>query len=122
MDIYYFSLTGQTRRFLEKTPFNAIEITPEDPLIPVTEPFILAVPTYEKDMLEPVFDFLDYEDNEEFLKGIICSGNRNFAELFVFSGKHLAKKYQVPLLLAFEFSGTQKDVEKLMEAVKKIES
>ncbi|HIZ95806.1 class Ib ribonucleoside-diphosphate reductase assembly flavoprotein NrdI [Ligilactobacillus pobuzihii] len=123
MKIVYFSVTGQTKRFVKKlTMDNTYEIDPIDPEIEVGEPFVLIVPTYEKDITEPVTDFLYYGNNQELLQGVAGTGNRNFAELFVFTAKDIALEFNVPLLYAFEFNGTTKDVTNFEKAVKEIES
>lgn len=123
MKIVYFSVTGQTKRFVKKlTMDNTYEIDPIDPEIEVGEPFVLIVPTYEKDITEPVTDFLYYGNNQELLQGVAGTGNRNFAELFVFTAKDIAVEFNVPLLYAFEFNGTTKDVTNFEKAVKEIES
>ena len=123
MKIVYFSVTGQTKRFVKKlTMDNTYEIDPIDPEIEVGEPFVLIVPTYEKDITEPVTDFLYYGNNQELLQGVAGTGNRNFAELFVFTAKDIAMEFNVPLLYTFEFNGTTKDVTNFEKAVKEIES
>lgn len=123
MKIVYFSVTGQTKRFVKKLSLNdTYEIDPIDPEIEVGEPFVLVVPTYEKDITEPVTDFLYYGSNQEQLKGVAGTGNRNFAELFVFTAKDISTEFQVPLLCSFEFNGTTKDVANFEKAVKEIES
>lgn len=122
MKIVYFSVTGQTRRFVKKTNIDSTyEIKPLNPLKEIKEPFLLIVPTYEKEITAPVFQFLECKKNALYCKGVIGTGNRNFAELFIFTAKDIEKKYAIPLLMAFEFAGTTKDVEKFKEVVKKIE-
>ena len=114
MKIIYFSVTGQTRRFIKKLgpTVDATEIDPVDPLFMVNEDEI----TY------PVTEFLEYANNAASLKGIVGTGNRNFAELFIFTAKNLAKKFNVPVLYSFEFNGTPTDVQNFKEAVNKLES
>lgn len=122
MKIVYFSVTGQTRRFIHKLGYsNTYEINATAPFYEVGEPFILIVPTYDQEITEAVDDFLSYQTNPKNFKGVVGSGNRNFAELFVFTAKNFAQKYQVPLLYAFEFSGTPTDVENLKKVVAKLE-
>ena len=41
--------------------------------------------------------------------------------MFVFSAKEIAKKYGVPLIYAFEFSGTKEDVDNFEEEVRELE-
>lgn len=121
MKVVYFSVTGQTRRFAAKlVTCEAVEIDPAAGLL-MEEPYVLVVPTYEPEIIMPVLDFLEAGDNRKFLAGVSGSGNRNFAELFVFSAREIAKKYGVPLIYAFEFSGTKEDVDNFEEEVRRLE-
>ena len=98
MKVVYFSVTGQTKRFAFKlNAYETIEIDPTAEL-EMKEPYVLVVPTYEAEFIAPVFDFLETGENQKFLAGVSGSGNRNFAELFVFSAKEIARKYGVPLI------------------------
>ncbi|MBL1228929.1 class Ib ribonucleoside-diphosphate reductase assembly flavoprotein NrdI [Enterococcus sp. BWB1-3] len=122
MKIAYFSVTGQTRRFIKKLDLPAYEIEPANPFFEINEPFILVVPTYDIEITEVVNDFLDYKTNKNNLQGVAGGGNRNFAELFVYTAKDIARDYDVPLLFSFEFSGTNEDVESFKKVVSEIES
>lgn len=122
MKIVYFSVTGQTRRFIKKLDLPAYEIEPANPFFEINEPFVLVVPTYDIEITEVVNDFLDHKSNKENLLGVAGGGNRNFAELFVYTAKDIARDYHVPLLFSFEFSGTNEDVESFKKVVSEIES
>ncbi|WP_348921996.1 class Ib ribonucleoside-diphosphate reductase assembly flavoprotein NrdI [Enterococcus rotai] len=122
MKIVYFSVTGQTRRFIKKLDLAAYEIEPADPFFEINEPFVLVVPTYDQEITEVVNDFLDYKTNREHLQGVAGGGNLNFAELFVYTAKDIARDYNVPMLFAFEFSGTNEDVESFKKVVSELES
>ena len=122
MKLVYFSVTGQTRRFIKKLDLPAYELEPANPLFEINEPFILVIPTYDAEITEVVNDFLDYKSNQELLVGVAGGGNRNFAELFVYTAKDIARDYHVPLLYSFEFSGTDEDVETFKKVVEEIES
>lgn len=115
MKLVYFSLTGQTRRFIKKLDLPAYEIDPTNPFVSLDEPFVLVVPTYDKDITETINEFLDYETNAAQLLGVAGGGNRNFAELFIYTAKDIAKDYHVPLLFAFEFNGTAADVQEFRQ-------
>ena len=74
----YFSVTGQTRRFIAKFPhIESVEITVTNPFIEMDEPFILVVPTYVSEVTEPVNDFLETADNTRLCMGLFGGGNRN---------------------------------------------
>lgn len=122
MKLVYFSVTGQTRRFINKLDLPAYEIEPANPFFEINEPYILVVPTYDRDITEVVNDFLDYNSNQENLKAVAGGGNRNFADLFVFTAKDIARDYKIPLVFAFEFSGTSEDVESFKKVVNEFES
>lgn len=122
MKLVYLSVTGQTRRFIKKLDLPAYEIEPANPFFEMTTPFILVVPTYDKEITEVVNDFLDYKQNSNYLQGVAGGGNRNFAELFVYTAKDIAREYQVPLLFSFEFSGTNEDIETFKKVVNELES
>ncbi|MEI5989585.1 MULTISPECIES: class Ib ribonucleoside-diphosphate reductase assembly flavoprotein NrdI [Enterococcus] len=122
MKIVYFSVTGQTRRFIKKLDLAACEIEPANPFFEINEPFVLVVPTYDQEITEVVNDFLDYKSNREYLQGVAGGGNLNFAELYVYTAKDIARDYNVPMLFAFEFSGTNEDVESFKKVVNELES
>ncbi|MBM7689355.1 ribonucleotide reductase stimulatory protein [Enterococcus ureilyticus] len=122
MKIVYFSVTGQTRRFIKKLDLAACEIEPANPFFEINEPFVLVVPTYDQEITEVVNDFLDYKNNQEYLQGVAGGGNLNFADLFVYTAKDIARDYNVPMLFAFEFSGTNEDVESFKKVVNELES
>lgn len=118
MKVVYLSLTGQTRKFVKKLDMDLLELSPTNPFISMEEPFIIVIPTYEKEATEILNDFIETDNNLHYFKGVAGGGNLNFGKLFVFTAKDLAHDYNVPLLHAFEFQGNEADVEKLKKAVK----
>ena len=44
MVIIYFSLTGQTRKFVDKLNMDVLELNPADPFVEINEPFIIVTP------------------------------------------------------------------------------
>ncbi|MCI6272443.1 MAG: class Ib ribonucleoside-diphosphate reductase assembly flavoprotein NrdI [Erysipelotrichaceae bacterium] len=110
MKVVYMSLTGQTRKFVSKLSSEAIEIK-KDNYFKINEPYILIVPTYAYEITSIMDEFIDFEDNLKYLKGVCGSGNLNFNKMFCFSAKNLSKKYNVPLIHCFEFHGREMDVD-----------
>jgi protein involved in ribonucleotide reduction len=108
MKIAYYSVTRQVSRFVKKLALPDEQVVEVASQRSLSEPFILIMPTYEQEMLQEVWDFM--ADNATFCQGIIASGNRNFAELYIYSAKDLSATYQVPILYDFEFNGTTEDV------------
>ncbi|MGP6147094.1 class 1b ribonucleoside-diphosphate reductase subunit alpha [Jeotgalibaca sp. A122] len=112
--IAYFTVTGQTRRFVEKIPnFNGLEITVTNPFVEMDEPFILIVPTYVSEVTEPVKDFLETGQNKRLCIGTFGGGNRNFGSLFCFTVHEIEAEYGIPVLHEFEFQGNDLDIQKL---------
>lgn len=98
MQIVFFSLTGQTRFFIQKLKLEKepIEITADYPDIEMSEPFILLIPTYaehignktiSQDILDPVFEFMETVKNSTLCFGLIGSGDKNFGDLFAFTSQ-----------------------------------
>lgn len=119
-NIAFYSVTGQTRRFIDKTGLDAYEINDADPFHEMGRPFILLVPSYDDDMMDSVIDFLGYKSNHTNIKGVVGTGNRNFNSLFNHTGRDIAKGLHIPMLYEFEFNGTSHDVEEFKKVVKTI--
>ena len=115
--IAFYSITGQTRRFIEKTELAAYEITDANPYYEMGEPYVLVIPTYDDEMLEPVIDFLGYNSNHQQLVGVAGGGNRNFNDLYIHNAKDIAKGLDVPVVFDFEFNGTPTDVKNFKRVV-----
>ncbi|MQW23803.1 MULTISPECIES: class Ib ribonucleoside-diphosphate reductase assembly flavoprotein NrdI [unclassified Lactococcus] len=132
MKVVYFSLTGQTRHFINKLHnVTAIEITADAPDIELTEPFLLITPSYaeetptarsSQDVVDPVFEFMDWGLNAAFCQGIIGTGNKNFAGIYIYTAKELSAKYQIPILYDFEFNGTPTDVAFVENIIQKLDA
>lgn len=120
MLVVYLSITGQTRKFVNKLDYPLLEITPDSVYTEVHEPYIVVAPTYEKEATDILNEFIETGNNLHYLKGVAGGGNRNFNTLFGFTAKDLARDYQVPLLHLFEFQGSNNDVQKLKEQVENI--
>lgn len=115
MKVVYFSLTGNVRRFVEKLGFPAIELNQTNPFLKISEPFVLIAPSYEKDVTDILWDFMDTNQNHTYCKGVVGSGNLNFDSLFAYTAKELSYDFDVPFLWAFESFGTERDINHVKE-------
>ncbi|UQS82232.1 class Ib ribonucleoside-diphosphate reductase assembly flavoprotein NrdI [Bombilactobacillus folatiphilus] len=122
MLIAYYTITGQTRRFIEKTQLSAYEINDTDPFHQMSAPYLLAVPAYDDEMMDAVIDFLGYQTNAQRLVGVVGSGNRNFNELYIHTAKDIARGLGVPVVFDYEFNGTLTDVANFQKVVEQLES
>jgi protein involved in ribonucleotide reduction len=109
--IVYYSLTGNVRRFIERTGLRAqtIDTAP-------TGPFIVVTPTIcFGEVPDPVARYL--AEHVGLLRGVAASGNRNWGANYGAAGDKIAAAYNIPLLLKFELSGTTDDIRKFNEGV-----
>lgn len=120
MLVVYLSLTGQTRKFVKKLQWPSIELTPDNKMLEVNEPYIIIAPTYEREVTDLLWEFVETGHNQVYLKGIAGGGNLNFNTLYCFTAKDLSRDFNVPLLLMFEFQGNDNDVQKLKNEVEKL--
>lgn len=120
MLVVYISLTGQTRKFVKKLGLESLELQADQPILEVDQPYIIIAPSYDQQVTDILWEFVETGQNRQWLKGVAGGGNLNFNTLFGFTAKDLSRDFQVPLLHLFEFQGTSKDVEKLLNEVEHI--
>ena len=68
--IAFYSITGQTERFIKKTQLSAHQIDDANPKYDMGKSYILIVPSYQDFMMDSVVDFLTYKDNKKILYGL----------------------------------------------------
>lgn len=116
--VAFYSITGQTKKFVIKTGLDAHEIDDAWPQYEMGEKYVLITPSYQDFMMDSLVDFLNYKDNKKNLVGIIGCGNRNFNDLFAQTAKKLSVTLKVPILYLLEFNGTDKDVKSVKRIIK----
>lgn len=116
MLIAFDSKTGNVRRFVNKLEMKSIQIDEE---MILQEPFILV--TYTTGMGKVPLKVLNFlEKNHSNMIAVAASGNKNWGLSYCKSADIISEKYHVPVILRFEMSGTNIDVEKFKEAIKKL--
>ncbi|MGF3065933.1 class Ib ribonucleoside-diphosphate reductase assembly flavoprotein NrdI [Facklamia sp. P12945] len=116
--IVFISLTGQTRRFVEKLSADyQLELDDLTCDMIVNQPYLLIVPTYQEVVRDLVDDFFENEVNRQNCRGVVGGGNLNFAQLFCFTAKDISRDYQIPLIHKFEFQGNESDVSYIKEVM-----
>ena len=122
--VYFSSVTRNTDRFIAKLPVRSVRLPlrTTDPAPRVTEPYVLAVPSYGRpggagSVPPQVVKFLNDPSSRQHLLGVIGAGNTNFGPLFCVAAEKVAAKCQVPLLYKFELMGTDEDVEKVTQGL-----
>lgn len=122
MILVYFSNTGQTRKFINKTGIKSYEIEFNNPFFEVDDYFVLVSPSYEPEATDHALDFLETGNNLDYFLGVVGSGNRNFSDLFCYTAKDIAVEYNKPYLYEFEFQGMEKDVIEIRKIMKNIDN
>lgn len=117
VQVAYYSITGQTDTFVQKTGLKAHKIEDAYPQYQMGGPYILIVPSYQDFMIDTIVDFLTYRDNKQNLIGLIGCGNRNFNDLFAQTAKKISTTLNVPILYLLEFNGTPLDVKNVRKIV-----
>lgn len=122
LDLVYVTLTGNCRKFVKKCKavdgsITSLELSSENANQTYDRPFLLIVPTYVHDSkVSLAHQFL--VRNRSLCRGLIASGNRNFAQLYCFTAIDMSELYDVPMLYDFEFAGMPRDVDRVIELVK----
>jgi protein involved in ribonucleotide reduction len=122
--VYFSSVSGNTRRFVEKLgrPADRIPLHAKDAPLKATEPYVLVVPTYgggngQGAVPKQVIRFLNDEGNRSLIRGVIGAGNTNFGEAYCLAGDIISAKCRVPHLYKFEVFGTEDDVRVVNEGL-----
>ncbi|WEV53046.1 class Ib ribonucleoside-diphosphate reductase assembly flavoprotein NrdI [Bifidobacterium sp. ESL0704] len=128
--VYFSSVSNNTARFIESCDFPDVGINvyriplrPKETPLQVREPYVLIVPTYgggniAKALLPQIRKFLNGHKNRSFIRGVISSGNRNFATAYCAAGDVISKKCHVPFMYNFELLGTPDDQRQVREGVR----
>lgn len=125
--VYFSSRSGYTGRFMaalglpcQRIPLSPSQIQP----LPV-RPYVLICPTYADGqgrgaVPKQVIRFLNDPARRALLRGVIGSGNRNFGETFALAARVIAEKCHVPVLYRFELAGTETDLHRVRNGLKKL--
>ena len=122
--VYFSSVSGNTKRFVEKLgmPAHRIPLYPKDDPLVVDEDFALMAPTYgggtgRGDVPKQVIKFPNDERNRRHIRGVISAGNTNFGEAYCLAGDIISAKCQVPHMYKFELFGTPRDVTRVHDGL-----
>lgn len=116
MLIVYASKTGNVKRFVGKTGLETLQISEE---LMVNEKCVLITYTTGFGAVpEEVSEFM--KKNSKNVVGVVASGNRNWGDMFGASADKISKQYGMPVLMKFEMSGTNNDVELFKTKVREV--
>ena len=113
MLIVYDSMTGNVQRFVDKLNTNSVKL--HNDLI-VNEPYILVTYTIGfGEIPESTYNFLKH--NSKYLIAVASSGNMNWGSNYGKAADKIANNFNVPLIMKFELSGTNEDINKFKQEV-----
>lgn len=120
MNIYYDSKTGNVERFINKVK----KIKPEwtfikiDPFMEIKEKGHLVTFTTNVGQLPLVTsEFLENSENKNYIETVSSSGNMNWGAFFGVAANIINEKYKIPILMKFELSGTNIQVEYFIDYI-----
>lgn len=121
MTIYYDSKTGNVERFVRKiaakTGWECLKIA--DQLVASNPGHLITYTTKIGHVPESTERFM--QANHSFILSVSSSGNMNWGTNFGLAADKTAAKYGIPLLLKFELSGLERDVNTFIEKVNAFE-
>lgn len=121
MTIYYDSRTGNVERFVRKitaqTGWQCLKIT--DQLLASVPGHLITYTTKIGHVPESTERFMQV--NLSSILSVSSSGNMNWGTNFGLAADKIAAKYGIPLLLKFELSGLERDVNAFIEKVNTFE-
>ncbi len=124
--VYFSSVTENTKRFVDRLglPSHRIPLRKGDEFLMMQEDYVLVIPTYgggnhRGAVPKQVIKFLNEPQNRSHCRGVISSGNTNFGTAYCLAGDIVAQKVGVPHLYRFELLGTQEDVLRVQEGLRK---
>lgn len=117
MTIYWDSRTGNVERFVHKvaakTGWQCLKITGQ--LVALELGHLITYTTKIGQVPESTERFM--QANHPFILSVSSSGNMNWGTNFGLAADKIAVKYGIPLLLKFELSGLERDVNAFIEKV-----
>jgi len=118
MILYYDSLTGNTKRFVEKVQkqrpdWEIVKIKPKET---IERPGHLITFTIGLGNI-PLTTTVFVKNNKDKILSVSSTGNRNWGENFGLAADKISKHYKIPLLMKIEMSGFQNDVEDFIRKV-----
>lgn len=125
MIVYFSSVSGYTKRFVDKVGLPAVRIPLRprvDGMILIDEPKVLVLPTYgagphSKAVPKQVIQFLNIGQNRDNITGVIGTGNTNFGDAYCLAADIVAQKLGVPVLFRLEMFGTPEDVSETRKGI-----
>ena len=117
---YYDSKTGNVERFINKLrPLKSwVFIKVNDDVIAENKGHLVTFTTNFGEIPLNTQNFI--EKNKDKLLSVSSSGNMNWGKLYALAADKISEKYNIPVLLKFELSGLNSDIEQFINRVEEI--
>ncbi|QES87941.1 class Ib ribonucleoside-diphosphate reductase assembly flavoprotein NrdI [Rhizosphaericola mali] len=121
MIIYFDSLTGNTKRFVEKVKKERPDWTIQkiSSNLQINQKGHLITYTIGIGNI-PISTTQFVKKNKDFLLSVSSTGNRNWGDNFGLAADKLSKHYNLPIAFKLELSGTNADVKSYIEILEKL--
>lgn len=121
MQIYYDTKTGNVERFVAKIKNErGWEIERIHPGMHIDHPaHLITFTTRFGDVPDSTLEFLS--SNASYIQSVSSSGNRNWGRNFAIAADKVSGSYGIPVMLKFELSGTNTDVNTFIHAIEVLE-
>lgn len=140
LTLLYISLSGNTKNFIDRiskplSSFYELRImdmkqtVKDNDYSDLDSKTIVFIPTYLEGgngvdngdveiLTTPLRDYLRTQDTNQYLIGIVGSGNKNFNHQYCLTAKQYSEEFDKPMLADFELRGTPADLERIVEIIK----
>lgn len=140
LTLLYISLSGNTKNFIDRIskPLSSeydLKIMDMKQMVKDNEHHdldsktVVFIPTYLEGgngidngdveiLTTPLREYLRTQDTDQYLIGIVGSGNKNFNHQYCLTAKQYREEFGKPMLADFELRGTPADLERIVEIIK----
>lgn len=123
MVIYYDSMTGNVERFVNKLRQNSnytyIKIDNETKINEECHLITFTTGIGKVSYKTKIF-FKNNIDKINLIKSVSSSGNMNWGPNFGLAADIISKKFNIPILIKFELSGTNNDINNFLNKIREI--
>jgi len=113
--VVYDTMTGNTKKFVNKLPYKSCHISEYDGF----SPFILVTYTMNfGEIPETTKHFMELYNHK--CKGVSSSGNKIWGKNFGIAANKITTRFGVPFISKFELQGTDEDVRYFVERANKL--
>ena len=142
LTLLYISLSGNTKNFIDRISkplsseydlkiMDMKQMVKDNDYHDLDSKTVVFIPTYLEGgngidngdveiLTTPLREYLRTQDTDQYLIGIVGSGNKNFNHQYCLTAKQYSEEFGKPMLADFELRGTPVDLERIVEIIKQM--